>query len=90
MVAPDLLTENAVVIPPCFIGEGVTIRESVVGPFVSIEKGALVEGSVVRRSILRPNVIVRNAVLDNCMLGESAVYEGVPADLSISDHSTVS
>jgi len=62
----------------------------VVGPFVSIEKGAVVESSIVRRSILRPQVVVRNAVLDNCMLGESAVYEGVPVDLSISDHSSVS
>ncbi len=89
LVAGDLRMENALVIPPCFIGQGVTLRESIVGPYVSIEHGARVEASVVRRSILRPNVVVRHAVLDNCMLGESAVYEGVPAELSIGDHSTV-
>ena len=80
---------NAVIIPPCFIGENVTIRDSVVGPFVSVESGSTIEGSVVQRSILRPGTRVQQSVLDNCMLGESASVEGRALDLSISDHSTV-
>ena len=80
---------NAVIIPPCFVGEGVDIIDSVVGPHVSVESGSRIAGSVVRRSILRAGVRVQDAVLDNCMLGESVEYAGAPADLSLGDHSTI-
>ncbi|MCB9168797.1 MAG: nucleotidyltransferase family protein [Flavobacteriales bacterium] len=80
---------NAVIIPPCFIGDDVDIVDSVVGPHVSIEIGSRISGSVVRRSILRAGVSVQDAVLDNCMLGEHVAYAGHPADLSLGDHSTV-
>lgn len=81
--------ENAVIIPPCFIGDDVTIRNAVVGPYVSVEKESLITGSVVRNSILRNGVNVKDAVLDNCMLGEGVVYNGRPVDLSLGDHSTM-
>ena len=80
--------ENAVVVPPCFIGDDVNIRNAVVGPFVSVESGSTIAGSVVRNSILRPGVTVEDAVLDNCMLGESVTFRGKAVDLSLGDHST--
>jgi len=89
LISPRLKKENSVVIEPCFIGDEVTLTNSVVGPNVSIEKGSTVTGSVVRNSILRGDVRVQDAVLDNCMLGESVVYHGHAADLSVGDHSTV-
>ncbi|MBP6389689.1 MAG: NTP transferase domain-containing protein [Flavobacteriales bacterium] len=89
LISPRLKKENSVVIEPCFIGDEVTLTNSVVGPNVSIEKGSTVTGSVVRNSILRGDVRVQDAVLDNCMLGESVVYHGHAADLSVGDHGTV-
>lgn len=89
LVSPKLKSENSVVIAPCFIGDDVTLTDSVVGPYVSIEKGTTVTGSVVRRSILRGMVRVQDAVIDNSMIGERASVHGRALDLSVSDDSTI-
>ena len=88
LVAGSVKKENSVVIEPCFIGENVTITNSVVGPNVSIEAGALISGSVVRNSILRGHTRVQDCVMDNSMIGERASVKGTALDVSISDDST--
>lgn len=88
LVHPSLSVVNSVLIPPCFIGEGVSLVNSVVGPHVSIEQGSTIDGSVVGRSIIRAGVKVSNAVVANSMLGERAVVNGHIMDLSIGDDST--
>ena len=80
---------NSVIIPPCFIGENVVLLDSVIGPYVSIEKGTTISASVVRNSIIRPGVTISEAVVNNSMIGERALVKGRPMDLSISDDSTL-
>jgi glucose-1-phosphate thymidylyltransferase len=89
LVSTKLKSENSVVIAPCFIGDDVTLTNSVVGPNVSIEPGTSITDSVVRNSILRGMVRVQDAVIDNSMIGERAVVMGHALDLSISDDSTL-
>jgi len=89
LVSAKLKSENSVVIPPCFIGDDVTLTNSVVGPNVSIEAGTVITGSVVRNSILRGMVRVQDAVIDNSMVGERAIVRGHALDLSLSDDSTL-
>ncbi|RZL97204.1 MAG: hypothetical protein EOO88_62840, partial [Pedobacter sp.] len=45
LVASSAVLENATIIAPCFIGEGVVVRNSVVGPHVSLEQGVTVENA---------------------------------------------
>ena len=75
-------------IEPCFIGENVTLMNSIVGPNVSIEQGAVISSSVVKNSILRGSTRVQNCVMDNSMIGERSIVSGTALDLSISDDST--
>lgn len=89
LVSASVKKENSVVIEPCFIGDEVTLVNSVVGPYVSIEKGSTVTNSVVRNSILRGGVRVQDAVIDNSMVGERAQVKGHALDLSLSDDSTL-
>ena len=89
LVSASLKQEHSLVIEPCFIGENVTITNSIVGPNVSIESGAVVSGSVVRNSILRGHTRVRDCVMDNSMIGERASVKGTALDVSISDDSTL-
>ena len=89
LMSAKLRSENSVVIAPCYIGDDVTITNSIVGPNVSIEQGATVTGSVVRDSILRGGVRVQDAVIANSMIGERAVVRGTALDLSLSDDSTL-
>ena len=89
LVAGSEKKENSVVIEPCFIGENVTITNSIVGPNVSIEAGATISGSVVRNSILRGHTRVQDCVMDNSMIGERSSVKGTALDVSISDDSTL-
>ena len=89
LVSASLKSTNSVVIPPCFIGADVTLMNSVVGPNVSIESGAVVTGSVVKNSILRGHTRVQDCVMNNSMIGERASVKGTALDVSISDDSTL-
>lgn len=88
LVDASLKNTNSVVIPPCFIGAGVTLVNSIVGPNVSIEPNVVITNSVVRNSIIRPSVQITDAVIDNSMIGERAMVHGKAMDLSLSDDST--
>lgn len=89
LVSPKATLTGSLVISPCFIGENVTLVNSIVGPNVSIESGAVITNSVVRNSIVRPSVQITDAIIDNSMLGERAIVTGKAMDLSLSDDSTV-
>ncbi len=89
LVHPKAVVKDSVVIPPCFIAEGVTLRQAVVGPFVSIEGGTTITGSVVRNAIVRRQVNITDAVVANSMLGERTTVRGKAQDLNIGDDCTV-
>ena len=87
-VPASLKKENAIVIQPCFIGENVEIKNSVVGPYVSVGANTKIDGSVITNSIIQSNAVIRHSVLDNSMIGNFAEYVHTPEQLSLGDYST--
>lgn len=90
IVSGDLQLTNSQIIAPCFIGKGVKITNSVVGPHVSIGDQSEISGSVISNTIIQNDSAIHNKVISNSMIGASAQVQGKPADLSISDFSTIS
>jgi len=88
LVSDTALLEHSVVIPPCYIGPGVQLINSVVGPFVSLEAGARIEDARVEMSIVGQDTLVKNCVIRNAMLGKNVSYMEKPKELSIGDYST--
>lgn len=86
---PNAKLSNAQIIPPCFIGDNVTITNSVVGPYVSLGEGSKVENSVVSNSIVQKHTSIKNANITGSMIGSHASFTGKQDDLSISDYSVV-
>ncbi len=86
---PNAKLTNAQIIPPCFIGDNVTITNSVVGPYVSLGEGSKVENSVVSNSIVQKHTSIKNANITGSMIGSHASFTGKQDDLSISDYSVV-
>ena len=80
---------NSTLIPPCYVGEGVVIENSVVGPHVSLGKGTKVKNSVITNTNIQLDTHIENAVIANSMIGSKVVYKGQVQDLSIGDFSTV-
>ncbi len=87
-VPSSVKKENGLIIQPCYIGENVSIVNSIVGPFASIGANSIIENAVVSNSIVQQNVVIKNVVIDNSMIGNGAVYTSSPEQLSISDYST--
>ena len=90
MIAANLIKENSVIIDPCFIGENVEIRNSVIGPHVSISENTKIDNSVISNSIIQSNSTLSNLILHNSMLGNNVNIEGVSKELSLGDYSTQS
>jgi glucose-1-phosphate thymidylyltransferase len=80
---------DSVIIPPVCIEEGVHIRRSVVGPYVSIASRSVVENSIIHDSIINEGAIVQDALLQRSLIGEHAVVKGGYKRLNIGDSSTI-
>lgn len=87
LVAGSAVVDNSVIIQPCFIGENTTIRNSVVGPYVSIGSNSEISDSVVSNSVIQAQTIIKDANLNNSMLGNSVEFSGKKAEISVSDYS---
>lgn len=85
----NIITENSTIIEPCYIGDNVVIKNSIVGPHVSIGSGSSVNNAVVKNSIIQSNTKLSNTVIANSMIGEGAEVKGKSLDLSISDYTTI-
>ncbi len=87
LISESMTLENSEIIEPCFIAEGVQLKNSKVGPYVSIGKGTIIEDSTVKNSIIQTHSVIKNATLDKAMIGNYATFDGKFTDVSIGDYS---
>jgi glucose-1-phosphate thymidylyltransferase len=87
LVATSVVLENAVIIPPCYIGANCTIKQSVVGPYVSIGANSVIEHSVISNSVIQNESTISDANLENSMIGNFVEYIGRKSEISIGDYS---
>src|SRR5690606_41399336 len=81
--------KNSVIIDPCFIGDGVEITDSVIGPYVSIGSGTKIDSSRIKRSIVQQNSKVTNFILENSMVGNFAHIANKAQVLSVGDYNII-
>jgi glucose-1-phosphate thymidylyltransferase len=86
LVSKDVVLENSEIIQPCFIGENVLLKNTKIGPYVSIGKNSVVENAIIVNSLIQSNVYISNANLDNAMIGNHAKYNGKYTSVSIGDY----
>jgi glucose-1-phosphate thymidylyltransferase len=89
LISPNARLINAVIIPPCFVGDGVVIENSVIGPYVSVGENSHIKDSRISNSIIQTNTKISRAVLENSMLGNFVNFEARPLDLSVGDFNTM-
>ena len=86
LVAANVVLDNSEIIQPCFVGENVVLKNTKIGPFVSIGENSTVESSTIVNSLIQSNVVINNAKLDNAMIGNHAKYNGDYTSVSIGDY----
>jgi glucose-1-phosphate thymidylyltransferase len=86
LVSQSHVSTNSVIIEPCFIGENVTLVNSVVGPYVSIGKNSVIENSVIRNSIVQTHSKISSANIQNSMFGNYAEFRDHATEMSMGDY----
>lgn len=89
MIADSVQQENANIVEPCFIGENVVLKNTTVGPFVSVGANTVIENSTIKNSLIQSDSKISNANLDNAMIGNHVVYNGNFETISIGDYSVL-
>ncbi|MBN1502971.1 NTP transferase domain-containing protein [Candidatus Woesearchaeota archaeon] len=83
-------TQNSVLIPPVFIEKDVVVKNSVIGPYVSVAKGAHIINSIIKNSIINRYAVVENAQLLDSLIGENATVRDILEKLNVGDNSEIS
>lgn len=86
LVSDDVILENSEIIQPCYIGKNVVLKNSKIGPFVSIGENSLVENSTIENSLIQNDVKIWDANLNNAMIGNKAKFNGKFTSVSIGDY----
>jgi glucose-1-phosphate thymidylyltransferase len=89
LISNSVQLENANIIEPCFIGENVVLKDTTVGPYVSIGNNTTVLNSRIKNSLIQTNSKISNANLDNAMIGNHVVFDGNFEAISIGDYSVL-
>ncbi len=79
--------EGVVTLPPVFISQEATVKNSIVGPFATIAEGATVENSIIRNSIISEGATVSEALLQDSIVGSNAIVRGTYKRINIGDSS---
>lgn len=80
---------NSLIIPPCYIAEGATIDNSLIGPYTSVSEEACVFDSIVKNSIVSPKATVSHTMLFGSIIGEKANVEGSYQVLNVGDDTSI-
>ena len=83
--APKNPGPGVTLVPPVYIEDGVEIRNSTVGPNVSLETGSRVTDSTIANSILGKNVRVVGSTVRDSVVGDDQLIEGKTIQASVLD-----
>ncbi len=85
----SVISKNAIIIEPCYIGKNVKVENAIIGPHVSIGENCQILNSVITNTLIQNGTYIANKVINNAMIGANATINGKPTDYSISDYSQI-
>jgi glucose-1-phosphate thymidylyltransferase len=88
LIDKTAIIENSTVIPPTYIGAGAVIRNSVIGPHVSVGEKTYLDSCIIKNSIIQTHTRIKNRVIQNSFIGNHVTMNAQPDDLSVGDYST--
>ena len=77
-------------VPPVFIGENVKIKNSIIGPNVSIGDDAILEKCILSESVIGDGVYLRKIISSNSIVGDYSILEDlIKKNITIGDSSYI-
>lgn len=89
LIASTVNNTNSTIIEPCYIGENVVLKNTTIGPFVSVGNNCVIEDSTVKNSLIQNHTTIKNANLDEAMIGNHVKFDGKFTKISIGDYSVL-
>jgi len=80
---------NSVLIPPVYLGPQVVIKNTVLGPYVSVGSHSYIKDARIKNSIIQTHSTVENTTLKNSMLGNYVHLTSKSTEVSIGDYTTI-
>jgi glucose-1-phosphate thymidylyltransferase len=87
LVDPTAVIENSTIVPPCYIGKGAQIRNSTIGPGVSVGAETIIENCELKNVLIQNHSHLTNIKSDKAMIGNHVRYTGNPTFVSLGDYS---
>lgn len=81
--------KDVTIIPPVYIHPDAKIENCVIGPHVSIGKGAWVKESILENSIVEQDAEIEKMVLEGSLIGRMAGVKGRAESMNIGDNSWI-
>ncbi len=80
---------DALLVPPVHLAKSAEIKNSIVGPYVTVLDKALIHNSIVKNSILAEGCRIEDAVLENSLIGQNARVHGKVKSINLGDSSEI-
>lgn len=81
--------DTSVIIPPVSIAEGCRIRNSIIGPNVTIGEHTTIEASIIKDTIIGSYAELDEVVLHSSIIGSDAFVRGLTQSLNIGDNTEI-
>ena len=81
--------ENTIIIPPVIIADHCKIRNSIIGPNVSIGENTIISYSVLKDAIIGSYSEIENAVLHHSVIGNDSSLRGLSQSLNLGDSTEI-
>lgn len=88
LIDDSIKNENSIIISPCYIGKNVILKNSIIGPFVSVGEGCNVTNTIIKNSIVLTNANIENSILNNSLIGNYSKVKSSSKELALGDYST--
>lgn len=81
------IIKNSLIINPCYIDVNAIIKNSIIGPYVSIGKFTKINNSNIKESIILDNTKINSAILQNSIIGNYCSYVEKEKEINLGDYS---
>ncbi len=85
----EVSSVNSIIIPPVHIHPTARIKNSIIGPYVTVAAKCEIEGSIIRDTIVDEESYLKNAMLDQSLIGRKVDFIGRPRQLNLGDSAYV-
>lgn len=81
--------EHSVIIPPVSIPDSCKVKNSIIGPNVSIGEKTIIRDSILRDVIIGSDSEIENSILHHSIIGSDATLKGLSQSLNIGDNTEI-